>query len=169
VTRDFSTLPDDTPPKPPLLQRAKALPTGTKVVCGSGILLFFSLFLTWQNREVSYGRTGTDTAMLDGWDTWGVVIGFATVGLITLVLLVNASDVDMSPDIRWDVIALGGAVAILLLTLLKNLTDADSAWASYLGVLLAAGLVVGAYLDWADERPRRSLRRPRRRRLRSAA
>jgi hypothetical protein len=169
VTRDFSTLPDDTPPKPPLLQRAKALPTGTKVVCGSGILLFFSLFLTWQNREVSYGRTGTDTAMLDGWDTWGMVIGFATVGLITLVLLVNASDVDMSPDIRWDVIAFGGAVAILLLTLLKNLTDADSAWASYLGVLLAAGLVVGAYLDWADERPRRSLRRPRRRRLRSAA
>ena len=75
----------------------------------------------------------------------------------------------MSPDIRWDVIAFGGAIAIFLLTLLKNLTDADSAWASYLGVLLAAGLVVGAYLDWADERSRRSLRRPRRRRLRSAA
>lgn len=137
-------------------------------MCAAGILLFLSLFLTWQNREVDYGATGTDTAMLDGWDAWGVLIGFATVGLVTLVLLVN-SDVDMSPDIRWDVIVFGGAIAIFLLTLLKNLTDADSAWASYLGVLLAAGLVFGGYLDWADERSRRSLRRPRRRRLRSAS
>ena len=169
MPRDFATLPDDTPPRPPFLQRMRALPTGSKVLIAGGSLLFFSLFLTWQNHEVDFGTAGTATEMLDGWDVWGLLIGFLTVGLVTLVLLMNASDVDMSPNVRWDLVVLVGAIVVLGLTLVKNLTDADSAWASYLGLALAAAMVVGGYLDWADERPRRSLRRRRRRRLSSAA
>ena len=169
MPRDFATLPEDSPPRPPFLQRVKALSTGSKVLISAGSLLFLSLFLTWQNHEVDFGPAGTATEMLDGWDAWGLLIGFLTVGLVTLVLLVNASDVDMSPNVRWGRVVFAGAIVVLALTLVKNLTDADSAWASYLGVALAATMVVGGYLDWAEERSRRTLRRRRRRRLSSAA
>jgi hypothetical protein len=52
---------------------------------------------------------------------------------------------------------LGAGIAILALTVLKNLTDADSAWASYAGVLLAALVALGAYEIWAEAVGRPSL------------
>jgi hypothetical protein len=91
------------------------------------------------------------------------------VGLVTLVLMLNAWDVDLSPGVRWDVVVFAGSVVVLAIVVVKTLRDADSAWASYLGLVLAGAMVLGAYLDWADERPRRSLRRRRRRRVSSAA
>jgi hypothetical protein len=170
MANEYATLPEDSPPpRTSLPQRMRVLPTGSKIVCAAGFLLFVSLFLTWQNREVTYGQAGTNTEMLDGWDAWGVFVGFATVGVVTLVLLLNAWDVDLSPEIRWDLVVFSGCVAILAVLLVKTLRDADSAWASYVGLALASAMVVGAYLDWADERPRRSLRRPRRRRFSGAA
>jgi hypothetical protein len=168
MSRDFAGLPEDSPPRPPLLSRLRALPLGSKIVAAGGFLLFFSLFLTWQNREVQYS-TGTSTEMLDGWDVWGLLIGLAVFGLVVLVLLVNASDVDLSPDVRWDLVVFAVALAVFALALVKNLTDSDSTWASYVGLALAAVVLAGAYLHWTDERSRRSVRRRRRRGLRSAA
>jgi hypothetical protein len=169
VTRDFSTIPDEGPPRPHILERIRLLPTGTKLLAASGFLLFFSLFLTWQNLQVVYQGAGVATTMLDGWDFWGLLIGFLTFGLVVLALLLNGSDIEFSNDVRWDLVVLGGAVAIFLLVLLKNLTDDDSAWASYLGLALAALVVAGAYLDWSSERSARSVRRRRRRWLSSGA
>ena len=51
----------------------------------------------------------------------------------------------------WEQVVFGLALGLCALTLLKNLTDADSAWISYLGVGLAAGVAMSAYLDWSRE------------------
>ena len=142
---------DDAPARP-MLARFRALSTGTRLTLASALLLFFSLFLTWQTLEIDYGRAGTATEMQDGWEVWGLLIGFASLGLIALVVLVQASDVELSPEVPWEALVLALAAALLGLTVVKSLTDADSAWASYLGIVLAAGAVAGTYLDWSRDR-----------------
>jgi hypothetical protein len=152
------------------MERFKALSTGPKLLLVATPLLFFSLFFTWQKLEVDFGRAGRAEALLDGWDFWGLLIGLLTLGLTTLAVVAYLTEVALSEDVPWDRVVLGGGMAILALTLLKNVTDADSALASYLGVLLAALVALGAYETWAEEVGRPSLvSRVRRRVLRSAA
>ena len=134
------------------MDRIKGLSTGSKIVLGCGILLFFSLFFTWQNLQVDFGQAGIATLTLDGWDFWGLLVGLVTLTVITLVVVVHATEVDLSEEIPWEGLILALAGALLGLVLLKNLTDADSAWMSYLGLALSAGVVAGSYLDWSRER-----------------
>jgi hypothetical protein len=170
MTPDAEGFLDEGPPKGLALERMKELSLGAKLVLASGLLLFFSLFLTWQNLEIDYGRAGTGTLMLDGWDATGLAIGFLTLGLIALVMVVRVSDVDVSPDIAWEFVTLVLASTILGLVVLKNLTDKDSAWPSYFALAVAAAIVAGAYLDWSSSRPGpASLARRRRRRIRRVA
>ena len=146
--------------------RVRDLSTGTKVVLASGALVFLSLFLIWQNLEIDYGPAGTGTLLLDGWDALGLAIGLLALCLVSLVVIVRISDVEVSPDVDWDLVVLALASAILVLVVAKNLTDRDSAWASYLAVVLAAGCVVGAFLDWSETHfDRTGLRRRQRRRI----
>jgi hypothetical protein len=159
-------LEDAAPPSEPVVERLRSLSRGSRLVLVAATLLLFDLFLTWQNLEVDFGRAGTATSMLDGWDAWGLLIAFTILGLIALVVVVYASDVAISEDVRWELWIFVAAVSLFAMTLVKNLTDADSAWASYLGVLLAAAVVAGAYLDWAPTRAQR--RKRRRRRTRSS-
>lgn len=140
------------------------LSAGTKLVLASGALVFLSLFLIWQNLEIDYGPAGTGTLMLDGWDALGLVIALLALGLVSLVVVLRLSDVEVSPDVDWDLVVLALASAILVLVLAKNLTDRDSAWGSYLAVVLAAGGVVGAFFDWSRTQYDRSGLRRRRRR-----
>ncbi len=134
------------------MERIKALSNGTKIMLGAGALLFLDLFLTWQNLKISYGRSGTATQYLDGWDFWGLLIGLATLGLLALVIVLRLTDIEVSPDVPWNAITLALGVLIFVLTLVKNITDADSSWASYVGVVLGALVVAGAYLDRAQTR-----------------
>ncbi len=134
------------------MDRIKGLSTGSKIVLGCGILLFFSLFFTWQKLQVDFGQAGIATLTLDGWDFWGLLVGLVTLTVITLVVVVHAIEVDLSEEIPWEGLILALASALLGLVLLKNLTDADSAWMSYLGLALSAGVVAGSYLDWSRER-----------------
>ena len=69
----------------------------------------------------------------------------------------------------WERLVLGAGMAILALTVLKNVTDADSALASYMGALLAVVVALGAYETWAEAVGRPSLVRRVRRRGGSAA
>jgi len=152
------------------MERFKALSTGPKLLLVATPLLFLSLFFTWQKLEVDFGRAGSAVQMLDGWDRWGLLIGLLALGLTALAVVAYLTDVELSDDVPWGPLVLGGGIAILALTLLKNLTDADSAWASYVGVLLAALVALGAYETWAEDVGRPSLvSRVRRRGLRSVA
>jgi len=153
------------------MERLKSLSPGQKLVLVASPLLFVSLFLTWQKLEVSFGRAGHAVSLLDGWDGWGLLIGLLALGLTVFAVIAYLTDVELSEDIPWERLLLGAGVAVLVLTVVKNLLDADSAWASYLGVVLAGLVALGAYETWAEAHERQSLlaRLRRRRGLSSAA
>jgi hypothetical protein len=153
------------------MERIKALSIGTKLVLAAGPILFLSLFFNWQTLQIDYGPAGVASQPQDGWDVWGLLIGALVIATVTLVALVHMSDVEMSEDVPWEAVILGLGVAIFALALLKNLTDANSTWTSYVFVALAGLLAAGTYLNWADTRTDRKplLGRRKRRGLSSAA
>src|SRR5262245_2918957 len=153
------------------MARFKALSRGSQIVFVAGPLLFLSLFFTWQNIEVDYGRAGIATMALDGWDAWGLLLALLVLGTLVLVAFRNFTDGELSEDVSWTKITLGLGAAIFAVTAVKNLTDAASSWASYGFVALAGAVLVGTYLDWADERrgEQPALAPRKRRGLRSAA
>ena len=129
------------------MERFKALSTGPKLVLVATPLLLVSLFFTWQKLEVDFGRAGRAEALLDGWDFWGLLIGLLTLGLTAFAVVAYLTDVELSEDVPWERLVLGAGMAILALTVLKNVTDADSALASYVGVLLAGARGPGRVRD----------------------
>jgi hypothetical protein len=130
----------------------KALSRGTQTVLVAGPLLFLSLFFTWQNVEVDYGRAGVATMPLDGFDAWGLLLALLVLSTLTLVVLLNLTEVEMSTEIPWTTVTFGLGSATFLVVVLKSLTDAASSWASYAFVALACAVAVGTYLDWAAAR-----------------
>jgi hypothetical protein len=141
-------LEDAAPPSEPIVERLRSLSRGSKLVLAAAGLLVLDLFMTWQSVQVSFPGAGTATVLLDGWDAWGLLIAALAIGVIVVVTVVYASDIEISDDVRWELWVLVATGALFGVTVLKNLTDADSAWASYLGVLLAAVALAGAYLNW---------------------
>jgi hypothetical protein len=139
------------------MERIKALSAGQRLLLVASPLLFVSLFLTWQKLEVPY-TGGSAEQLLDGWDGWGLLIGLLALGLTAFAVIAFLTDVELSETVPWDRLLLAGGIAVLALTVVKTLLDADSAWASYVGVLLAALVALGAYETWAETEPgRRSL------------
>jgi hypothetical protein len=113
-------------------------------------LLFFSLFFTWQKLEVDFGPAGKGERLLDGWDAWGLLLFLLTGTVVTLTVLRYLTEVEMSPDIPWERLILWLGAATFAVTLVKNLRDADSTYTSYVFVLLAAVVALGAYENWAE-------------------
>jgi hypothetical protein len=155
------------------MAKFKALSRGTQLVLVGGPLLFLSLFFTWQNVAVDYGRAGARVVAkmsLDGWDAWGLLLALLVIGTVVLVVLRTLTEVEMSEDVPWLTICFGLGVMVFAVALLKNLTDAGSSWASYAFVALAGVVAAGTYLDWAAERrPARAPLGRKRRGLRSTA
>jgi hypothetical protein len=160
-----------TTPKGFSMAKLKSLSRGTQIVLVAGPLLFLSLFLTWQNVAVDYGPAGVATLPLDGWDAWGLLLGLLVLSTLTLVVLTNLTDVEMSGDVPWTKVTLGLGVATFVIAVLKNLTDAGSSWSSYLFVALAGGVAMGTYLEWTAARKDRKplLAAQKRRGIRSTA
>jgi hypothetical protein len=155
VNRPTNPLLEDADPQEPVVDRLKGLSRGELIMLVAAGLLVVDLFLTWQNLKVDFNAQGVATSPLDGWDAWGLLIALTSLALISVVVVVYATDVEVAEDIRWELWILVGAAALFAMTLLKNLTDADSAWASYLGVVLAGAVLYGAFLDWVPTRQRR--------------
>jgi hypothetical protein len=152
------------------MAKFKALSRGTQLVLVGGPLLFLSLFFTWQNVAVDYGRAGVAKLPLDGWDAWGLLLALLVTATVVLVVLRTFTDVEMSEDVPWLTICFGLGVMVFAVAVVKNLTDAGSSWASYAFVALAGVVAAGTYLDWVSERrPARAPLGRKRRGLRSAA
>ena len=64
------------------MAKFKALSRGSQLVLVAGPLLLFSLFFTWQNVEVDYGRAGVATLPLDGWDAWGLLLALLVMATV---------------------------------------------------------------------------------------
>jgi hypothetical protein len=152
------------------MAKFNALSRGTQIVLVAGPLLLLSLFFTWQNVEVDYGLAGVATVPLDGFDAWGLLLALLVLSVLTLLVLRNFSDVEMSENIPWEKVLLGLGVTTAAVAVVKNLLDAGSSWASYGFVALAVAVGVGTYIDWAAaRRERQPLLAQKRRGIRPAA
>jgi hypothetical protein len=151
------------------METFKALSRGTRLVLVAGPVLFFGLFFVWQMVEIDYGANGTAQQPQDGWDAWGLLIAVLVITTVTLVVLADLTDVEMSEDVPWDTVTLVLGNAVLVLTVVKNLTDANSTWASYAFVAVAGALAAGTYLNWAESRRREEAQQVRKRREFSSA
>ncbi len=140
------------PPEGRPMEKIKASSLGTKLVLVAGPLLLLSLFFTWQNLEVDYGAAGVAVLTQDGWDVWGLLIGLLSITIVTLVVLTRLTEVEMTEDVSWDSIILGLGGACAALAVVKNLTDANSSWESYVFVGFAVLVFAGTYLNWAEAR-----------------
>ena len=153
------------------MERIKALSRGTKLVLAAGPVLFLSFFFNWQTLRIDYGPAGIASQPQDGWDAWGLLIAVLVIATVTLVVLVRMTEVEMSEEVPWETITFGLGDATFALAVLKNLTDANSTWASYGFVAFAGALAAGTYLNWAETRTTRNplLGRRKRRGFSSAA
>ena len=125
----------------------RTLSTGTKILLAAGILLFVDTFLAWQEVSVEVSGVEIASASQNAWNGfWGVVMGIALVGLLVWVAL-QLFEVDL-PELPAPekTVTAGLAGIVFVFALLKNLIDDYSAWASYVGVVLAAGVAVGAWM-----------------------
>jgi hypothetical protein len=156
-------LEDAAPASEAMTERLRSLSRGSQLVLAGAGLLVLDLFLTWQSVDVPFPGAGTAQFLLDGWDAWGLLIALVSLGLMAVVSVLYVSDVEVDDDVRWELWILVAAGALLAITLVKNLTDSDSTWASYLGVGLAGLTVVGAFLNWAATRAPKRRRAPSRR------
>jgi hypothetical protein len=152
VNRPTNPLLEDAVPQEPVVERLKSLSRGEMIMLVAAGLLVVDLFFTWQNLQVDFNAQGTATSPLDGWDAWGLLIALASIAIISAVVVVYVTDVEVAEDIRWELWILVVAATLFAMTLVKNLTDANSAWASYFGVVLAGAVLYGAFLDWASTR-----------------
>jgi hypothetical protein len=134
------------------MERLKSLSRGTKLVLVAGPLLFVSLFLTWQMVEVDFGPAGRADYPLDGWDVWGLQIGLLVIAVVSLMVVIHLTEVKLPEDIPWNTLIFALGNGVFVLTVVKNVTDAGSTWTSYVFVLLAALVAVGAYLNWSEAR-----------------
>ena len=91
-----------------------------------GTLLFFSRSSRPGNNCCGLRRSGRAAIPQDGWDVWGMLIALVVVAVMSLVVVVHATDVEVSDDVPWEQVVFGLALGLCGLTLLKNLTDADS-------------------------------------------
>lgn len=138
------------------MQRITSLPTGTKLVLVGTTALFLNLSLTWQKVEVDFGPAGRAELLLDGWDAWGLLIGLLALGLLVLTVLLELTDVELPEEVPWGSVSLAAGGVILATTAVKNLTDAGSTLVSYVGVALAALVVLGTYLNVRQTRAERA-------------
>lgn len=143
---------DAAPLSEPIAARLRNLSRGSQLMLAGALLLVVDLFLTWQSIEVAFPGAGTATLLLDGWDVWGLVIAFVAIGLVVLVSVVYASEVETSDDLPWERWVLLAAVILFGATFAKSVTDAYSAWASYVGLVLAGAVLAGALLNWSAMR-----------------
>ena len=74
------------------------------------------------------------------------------VATVTLVVLRQLTDTEMSEDLPWSTIVLGLGAAVLAVAVVKSLTDAVLVVGELRFVGLAAAIAAGAYLDWAAAR-----------------
>jgi hypothetical protein len=132
------------------METLKGLSTGRKVVLGAAVLLLIFTFFAWQKVSVSLGDFGGVSASANAWHGfWGILLGLATIAIIAWVG-VRALGIDVPLSLPDGLVTLALGAIVLAAAVLKNLIDDYSAWASYVGLVLAAGVAYGAWLVFSE-------------------
>jgi hypothetical protein len=127
------------------MERLRSLGPGRSLTLGASALLLVDTFLPWQT--VSLDRFSYS------WNAWHGDKGFL-LGALTALLLVWTLAAVFRPGLVarpfMASVSLGLAALIVAFAAVKNIRDDDSAWGSYLGVVLAAAVVAGAWLEYRE-------------------
>jgi hypothetical protein len=120
---------------------------GSQIMLVASVLLLIVSFFRWQEIEVDLGPLGEASGGVSAWDDiGGILMGVLTIVLIAW-LAARLAGVDIPIPVSSALIAAVLAFLILVLAVIKNLTDDYSTFWSYLGVALAAAIAVGAWLE----------------------
>jgi hypothetical protein len=123
-----------------------SISTATRVIFVAAVLLLIDTFLSWQSVDLEVGGVNIASASQNAWHGfWGVVLGLLTIVLLVWVgIKVFKVDLNINVPEATTIAVLAGL--IFLFALIKNLADDYSTIWSYIGVILAAIIGVGAYL-----------------------
>lgn len=106
------------------------------------VLLLIDTFLNWQSIDTPIGSFGQSAWHGVG----GVLLGLLVIVLLAW-LLVRLAAVDIPIPVSATLIAAFLAFLILIIVILKTLVDDYSAWPSYVGIVLAVMIAVGAWMQ----------------------
>ena len=127
------------------MDRFNALGRGTQIMVVAGVLLFIDLFLRWQEVEFDLGPLGEGSAGVSAWDNFlGIILGLLMIVLLAWVA-VRLASIDIPLPVSTAMTAALLGVLIVFFAVVKNLTDDYSTIWSYIGVVLAIIVAVGAF------------------------
>ncbi len=128
------------------MEQLKDLHRSRQLILGAGVLLLIFTFFSWQSVEFA----GVEVASRNAWHGfWGVLLGLATVAILIWVGA-RTANVAVPENVPDGMITAALGLVVFLCALLKNLTDDYSAWASYVGLVLAALVAVGAWMAFQE-------------------
>jgi hypothetical protein len=130
------------------MDRLSALSRGAQIMLVAGVLLFISLFLPWQDFDIGgiAEEFGIDASFNAWHGFWGWMLGLLTIVLLAW-LVVRIAAVDIPLPVSSAMLAGLLGTLILFFAVIKNLVDDESTIWSYIGVLLAIGVAVGAWMQ----------------------
>jgi hypothetical protein len=133
------------------MDRFNALGRGMQIMLVAGVLLLIDTFLSWQDfGDNGVGQVAEAFGVDTSWSAWHGFLGYV-MGLLLVVLvawlIARLAAVDIPLPISTAMVAGGLATLILFLAVIKNLSDEESTIWSYIGVLLAIGVMYGAWLE----------------------
>ena len=129
------------------MDKLTALTRGMQLMLAAGLLLLIDTFLRWQ--EVSASVAGVEVVSFgrNAWHGfWGILMCLVLIALLAW-LIARLADVKISLPVSEVLLSAALAGLLFLFALLKNLVDDYSTIWSYIGVILAALVAVGAWLE----------------------
>jgi hypothetical protein len=128
------------------MEQLQSLSLAQKLILGGAVLLLIDTFFAWQSVEFQ----GVELASQNAWHGfWGVVLGLLVIVLLAWGIA-RIAGVQLPENMQQGLITLVLGVLILVFAVLKNLIDDYSAWASYVGIVLAAVIAYGAWRNFQE-------------------
>jgi hypothetical protein len=131
------------------LERFNALSRGSQIMFVAGLLLLVDTFLPWQDFdiEVEEGVTIDTGFSWNAWHGfWGILLGLLTVALVAW-LVARLAGVDLRLPISDAMLGAVIAATILVFAFIKVLADDYTAFWAYIGLVLAAIVAIGAWMN----------------------
>ena len=126
------------------MDKFKELALGRQLILVGGVLLIIDSFFAWQ--KITFNGIGI-SASASAWHGWGVLMALLTIAIVGWVAA-RVYGVELPENLPDGLVTLVLGGLILLFALVKNLSDDYSAWASYVGIVLAGVVAAGAWLNF---------------------
>ena len=129
------------------MDRLSALSRGMQLMLVGGVLLLIDTFLHWQEVSAKLGGVTIVSAGVSAWHGfWGVIMCLALIVLLAW-LVARIAGVKIPLPVSDTLLAAFLAAIVLLFAVIKNLADDYSTKWSYIGIILAAVVGAGAWLE----------------------